>query len=220
MLSNLLKLLIGGFTMGWGPCLAYTAPMLLPYIGGTKTSWRSGLRVGLMFSLGRLLALVILGGLATFAFSFINRFFPPHRSVYLYLVVALFMLTLGALIILGKGLRVSFGKILKGKILDRGDEGMLFLGFLMGIAPCVPHIAVLTYIACVAESIVLVGVLYALSFGIGAGVAPILLGALMGVLPERVFRSARLLRAFQVLCGVVLVLFGVQLFCYTLNMLG
>lgn len=206
--------------MGWGPCLAYTAPLLLPYIGGTKTNWRAGMRIGLMFSLGRLLALAILGGLATVAFNFINRFFPPYRSGYLYLITAFFIVALGILIILGRGLRISFGKILKKSLLDRGDEGMLFLGFLMGIAPCVPLIAVLTYIACVAESIVLMGVLFAVSFGIGAAFAPIMLGALVGVLPEKLFRSDRLLRAFQVLCGVVLVLFGAQLFYYSLNMLS
>lgn len=66
--------------MGWGPCLAYSAPLLLPYIGATKRDWRGGLEVGLIFSIGRLLAFAILGGLATVAFSFINRFFPPQRS--------------------------------------------------------------------------------------------------------------------------------------------
>jgi len=43
MLSNSLKLLIAGFAMGWGPCLAYAAPLLLPYIGATKRNWQDGL---------------------------------------------------------------------------------------------------------------------------------------------------------------------------------
>jgi sulfite exporter TauE/SafE len=79
MLSNSIKLLIAGFVMGWGPCLTYTAPLLLPYIGATKGNWQDGLKVGLVFSTGRLLALAILGGLATVAFGFINQFFPPQR---------------------------------------------------------------------------------------------------------------------------------------------
>ncbi|MCK4223708.1 MAG: sulfite exporter TauE/SafE family protein [candidate division Zixibacteria bacterium] len=217
--SNFLKLLIGGFTMGWGPCLAYSAPLLLPYIGGTKTGWKAGLKIGVMFSLGRLLALAILGGVVTFAFSSINRFFPPHRSGYLYLFVALFMITLGIFIILGKGFGVGVGKIVKKRILDSGAESMLFLGFLIGISPCVPLVAVLTYIACVADNIGL-GILYALSFGIGAAVAPIILGALVGILPEKLFKSAKLLKAFQIICGTVLILFGLQLIYYVLNLLS
>lgn len=217
--SNFTKLLTGGFIMGWGPCLAYSAPLLLPYIGGTKTSWKAGLKIGVMFSLGRLLALVILGGLVTFAFSSINRFFPPHRSGYLYLFVALFMITLGILIILGKGFGVEVGKIVKKRILDGGTESMLFLGFLIGISPCVPLVAVLTYIACVADNIGW-GILYALSFGIGAAVAPIILGALVGILPEKLFKSAKLLRVFQIVCGAVLILFGLQLIYYVLNLVS
>ena len=199
--------------MGWGPCLAYTAPLLLPYIGSTKASWRAGLRIGLMFSLGKLLALAILGALATIAFRSINRFFPAHRSGYLYLVTALLMVILGIFIVLGKGFRVPLHKIGKRSILDRGTESMLFLGFLIGISPCAPLVAVLTYIACVADNIA-TGILYAVSFGIGAAFPPIVLGALVGILPERIFRTAKLRRIFQVVCGVVLILFGLQLIYY------
>ena len=218
MLSNLLKLLVGGFTMGWGPCLAYTAPVLLPYIGGTKRSWQSGLKTALSFSLGRLLALAILGGLATFAFNFINRFFPPHKSGYLYLIVAFFMIALGIFIVFERGFRKPVGKGLKERRLDKGTESMLFLGFLLGISPCVPLVAVLTYIGCVAENVAS-GILYALSFGIGAAVAPIVLGSLTGIIPEKLVRSAKLLRTFQIVCGSVLILFGFQLIYYVSNLL-
>lgn len=214
LLSNGVKLLMGGFIMGWGPCLAYTAPFLLSYIGGTKTSWQGGLKVSLMFSIGKLLALAILGAVATVAFSAINRFFPPHKAGWLYLIIALFMITLGILIVLNKGIRTPFGKI----ILDRGTGNMFFLGFLMGILPCVPLIAVLTYIACVAENVVLAGILYAVLFGIGAAFAPIILGTLVGSLPE-ILKSAKLRRGFQTACGIVLILFGSQLVYSVFNMI-
>jgi len=212
MLSNALRLLIAGFTMGWGPCLTYTAPLLLPYIGGTKTNWQGGLRVGLVFSIGRLLALAILGGLATVAFSFINQFFPPQRSGWLYLVSAGFMITIGILIILGKGFKIGVGK----STLDKGATSIFLFGFLMGIAPCVPYVAILTYIACVAENAVLSGILYAAVFAAGTAIAPIVLGTLMGIIPGKLFKPAKLLRPFQVICGVVLILFGSQLTYYVL----
>ena len=215
MLSNSLRLLIAGFTMGWGPCLAYTAPLLLPYIGATKRNWQDGLKVGLAFSMGRLLALTVLGGLATVAFSSINRFFPPQKSGWLYLIVAFFMITMGILIILGKGFKMHIGKT----VLDKGTISIFLFGFLMGTAPCVPYVAILTYIACVAENAVLAGILYAALFAAGTALAPIALGSLMGIIPEKLFRSAKLLKTFQVVCGVVLVFFGFQLIYYVLNLI-
>jgi len=212
MLSNALRLLIAGFTFGWGPCLTYTAPLLLPYVGGTKTDWKGGLRVGLVFSIGRLLALAALGGLATVAFSFINRFFPPQKSGWLYLVSAGFMIIIGILIILGKGFKIGVGKT----VLDKGTTSMFLFGFLMGIAPCVPYVAILTYIACIAENAVLAGILYAAVFAVGTAIAPIVLGTLMGIIPAKLFKTAKWLRAFQIICGVVLILFGFQLTYYVL----
>ena len=114
---------MAGFVMGWGPCLAYTAPLLLPFIGATKRSWRDGLKVGLVFSADRLLALAILGGLATVAFSFINQFFPPHKSGWLYMFISLFMVGMGGLIIAGKALRFPVGN----KIFDRGTRACFSL---------------------------------------------------------------------------------------------
>lgn len=212
MLSNALRLLIAGFTLGWGPCLTYTAPLLLPYIGGTKTNWQGGLKIGLVFSIGRFLALVALGGLATVAFSFINQFFPPHKSGWLYLVSAGFMITIGISLILGRGFKIGIGKA----ILKKDTASMFLFGFLMGIAPCVPYVAVLTYIACIAEDAVLAGMLYAAVFAMGAAVAPIVLGALMGIIPGKLFKLPKLLKVFQIVCGALLILFGFQLIYYVL----
>jgi hypothetical protein len=207
MHSDWLRLLIAGFVMGWGPCLTHSAPLLLPYIGATKRHWRDGLKVGVAFSGGRLVALALLGGIATVAFSQINQFFPPHRSGWLYGIAALFMITMGILIVTGKGIGIRTGT----RILDKGTESMFAFGLLMGVAPCVPYVAILTYIACAAEHEVLKGVGYAASFAVGTAIAPIVLSGLTGVIPERVLTSARLLKGFQVLCGIVLMVFGARL---------
>ena len=97
MHSDSLRLLMAGFVMGWGPCLTHSAPLLLPYIGATKGHWKDDLKLGLAFSGGRLVALACLGGITTVAFSHINQFFPPHRSGWLYGIVALFMIALDVL---------------------------------------------------------------------------------------------------------------------------
>ena len=102
MLSNFSKLFIGGFTMGWGPCLAYTLPLLLPYIGATKRNWKEGLKVGVLFSVGRLIALALLGGLATVAFCVNKSFLPPQMSGGLDLIVGRVIVTIGSFFILCK----------------------------------------------------------------------------------------------------------------------
>jgi sulfite exporter TauE/SafE len=216
MLSNAIKLLVAGFTMGWGPCLTYTAPLLLPYIGATKRSWQDGFKVGLLFSTGRLIALAMLGGIATVAFNFINQFFPPHKSGWLYLIAALFMIALGVFIIIGKGFKIHLGD----KILHKGTESMFVMGFLMGIAPCVPYVAILTYIACIAENAVLTGILYGALFALGTAVAPIVLGTLMGIIPGKLLGKDKLYKAFQVVCGITLIFFGGQLIYYVLNLIA
>ncbi len=205
--------------MGWGPCLAYTAPVLLPYVGGIETSWRGGLRIGAIFSLGRVVAVGILGGVVTVAFGTINRFFPPHRSGYLYLVTALFIVAVGVLIILGKGFKLSIGTIGKRSLLDRDWESMLLIGLLVGFSPCAPLICILTYIACIAENNIGLGVLYATAFSVSAAVAPILLCSVMGIFPEKLFRTAKVRRIFQTVCGAVLILFGLQLIYYVLHLI-
>jgi len=215
MPSNSIKLVIAGFVMGWGPCLTYTAPLLLPYIGATKRTWQDGLKVGVVFAIGRLLALAILGGLATVAFSRINQFFPPQKSGWLYGIVSLFMIAMGVCIILGKGFKIPIGN----KMLNRGTEGMFLFGFLMGVAPCVPYVAILTYIACVAENAVLAGMWYATAFALGTAIAPIALGAFMGFIPGKALKSLKLLKIFQAVCGVILILFGFQLSYYVLHVL-
>jgi sulfite exporter TauE/SafE len=214
MLSDSIRLLVAGFVMGWGPCLTYTAPLLLPYVGATRTNWQGGLRVALVFSIGRLLALAILGGLATVAFTRINQFFPPQRSGWLYAIAAVFMVGMGALIIAGKGLRMPIGN----RVLERGTESMFLFGFLMGVAPCVPYVAILTYIACIAENAVLAGIMYGAVFAAGTAIAPTVLGTLVGIIPGTLLKSAKVLRAFQVGCGVVLIVFGFQLVYYVWNL--
>jgi sulfite exporter TauE/SafE len=215
MPSDSIKLAIAGLVMGWGPCLTYTAPLLLPYIGATKRTWQGGVKVAAIFSIGRLSALSILGALVTIVFSRINQFFPPHRSGWLYGIIATFMIVMGMLIILGKGWNLSIGN----KILNRGTEGMFLFGFLMGIAPCVPYVAILTYIACIAESNVLAGIWYAAVFALGTGIAPVVLGTMMGLIPGKVLKSTKLFKAFQVVCGIVLIFFGFQLLYYVIQVL-
>ena len=207
--GEVLKLLTAGIGMGWGPCLALSGPVLLPYIAATKGGWQEGLKVSALFSLGRIFGLAVLGGLASVAFASINRFFPPYRSAYLYLAMAIVIVLMGTLIVLGRGFELPLHRVFAEHLVGGGSESMLGLGFLIGISPCMPLVAVLTYIACTATN-VLQGVVYAVSFGIGTVFPVMILGPLVGLLPGKI-KSPKWLRAFRVVCGLILVLFGLQL---------
>ncbi|MEA1965167.1 MAG: hypothetical protein U9O41_08635 [Candidatus Aerophobetes bacterium] len=77
----------------------------------------------------------------------------------------------------------------------------------------------LTYIACSAENAILLGMLYAALFAIGTAVAPIVLGSLMGIISEKLVRSVKIRKVFQVACGAVLIFFGCQLIYYIWNLI-
>ena len=183
-------MLTAGIGMGWGPCLAFSGPVLLPYIAATKGGWQEGLKVSALFSLGRIFGLAPLGGLASVAFASI-------------------IVLMGTLIVLDRGFELPLHRVFAEHLVGGGSESMLGLGFLIGISPCMPLVAVLTYIACTATN-VLQGVVYAVSFGIGTIFPVMILGPLVGLLPEKI-KSPKHLRAFRVVCGLILILFGLQL---------
>ena len=56
-------------------------------------------------------------------------------------------------------------------------------------------------------------------FGIFIGIASIALGAFIGLLPGKALESMKLLKTYQTVCGIVLILFGFQLFYYVANVL-
>jgi sulfite exporter TauE/SafE len=125
------------------------------------------------------------------------------------------MMVMGICIILGKGFKIPIGN----NMLKRGTESMFLFGFLMGVAPCVPYVAILTYIACIAENDVLAGMQHATVFALGTAIAPIVLGAFMGLVPGKVLKSMKLLKTFQAVCGIVLIFFGFHLLYYVVHAL-
>jgi cytochrome c-type biogenesis protein len=205
-----LKLLAAGIGLGWGPCLMFWGPLLLPYIAAMKRTWLAGLKISLMFSIGRLLALALLGGLASEAFQTLNRFFPPHRSFYLHIAIAFLIIFMGILVFLGRGFKAPLYQVLRRHMLV-GTEYILLLGFLIGVSPCAPLIAILTYIAYTATNL-LQGIIYALFFGMGTVVPVMTLGALTGLFSEKIFRFSMHVKILRILCGIIIILFGIYLF--------
>ncbi len=216
MAADLTKLLMAGLLMGWGPCLLFCGPIILPYIAGTKTNWQSGLKITVIFSLARLLAVALLGLLITITFRTIDHFFS---SQVIYFLTAIFIIIIGMEIFF-RSSQKPLCRILKHHLEKKSSRSILLLGLLIGLSPCAPLIAIFTYIGCIAKN-AFEGLLYAFSFGIGTFFSPLLLlGTLASALPSKLIRSPKALKIFRYLCGAILIIFGINLFLRGLKVLS
>ena len=208
-MSRLFYILLQGFVIGAGPCLLICAPIIVPYIAGTKRSWQEGLKATLIFSFTRLFIYTILGAASGLIGAYLIRIFISTPFGYhVWSVGASFIIVLGLLIIFGKKLNMGFCRFLNKYAVEGPVASMVILGLLVGLSPCLPLIGILIEIALLSERI-LIGALYGFTFGIGTVLSPLLLlGALAPVLPGRLLQSDVANRIFNSVCGVLLVLVG------------
>lgn len=206
-----LELFLTGLTLGFGPCLLFCVPIIIPYVAGTSNGWKEGLKATMAFSLSRLSAYTLLGLAAGYS-GMIMIDFLGHTSfcLYVWVVGGLFVSFLGLLILFGLEPRVAFHRALKLNV-DGGLLSLVFLGFVVGVSPCAPLIGVLTYIALDVRT-PLAGALHALCFGLGASIVSpvILLGIVAGGAPSLIFKTPRIHKIFKRSCGVMLILLGIR----------
>ncbi len=203
-----LELFITGFSVGWGPCLIYCTAILAPYLAGTKAGWKEGLLSSVVFSAGRLIAYMLLGGVVGFSGRlFSSLYMMGNFPVYAQLAGGLFVFLLGLTIIMGKGESISLCKYIN----KHNNESLFLLGILIGLAPCAPLLGSLVYIMLKSGNF-FEGALYGLSFGLGTSLSPILIiGAAAGFLPKKFILNQKLYNWFQRACGVIIIYFAVRL---------
>jgi len=202
------ELFVTGFTLGWGPCLAYCGAILVPYLAGTKTSWIEGLKGSIVLSAGRLAAYVLLGAVAGLSGRIISYlYYIGNFRFYVRLLAGAVVLVLGISTMAGKGRMGNFCKALR----ERDRVSLLSLGFLIGLSPCAPLMGVLTYLILKCNT-VLDGIVYGLAFGIGTTLSPIvILGTVSGILPTKIFVSPKIYLWFQRICGAIIIYFAFRL---------
>ena len=91
------------------------------------------------------------------------------------------------------------------------------LGLIVGLLPCAPLLAVLSYIGLV--SLVWQRcILYSLVFGLGTLISPLLILALgAGAVPKMLLNKPKAYRALRLVSGFIIVFFGTQLILRTIN---
>lgn len=206
-----LELFLTGVSLGFGPCLFFCVPIIIPYIAGTSKNWMEGLKAILAFSLSRFSGYALLGLAAGLSGQVLVEFLgQTNFSLYVWIMGGLFISALGCLILFGVEPKVSFFRSFS-RTIDGGLVSLALLGFLVGITPCAPLIGVLTYIALNVES-PLAGALHSMCFGLGAAiVTPItVLGIVAGGAPRLIFKTPRIYDVFKRSCGAMLILMGVR----------
>ncbi len=201
---------IMGFALSWGPCLFFCAPILIPYIAATQKGWLEGLKATLAFSISRIVPYVILSLIsATLGQYLIRIFYGSKAGLIIHILASTFILSLGMIILIGKSPHLHICQSLSKYIHLEGTKGMILLGFLVGITPCMPLFGVLTYIAFTSKNF-LDGILLGLTFGAGTLISPLILfGSLAGGASSFLVKKPLIYKAFRCICGLILIYLGI-----------
>lgn len=225
------SLFLSGLFLGSGPCLATCGPILISYITATKQNPKQSLLVWLLFSLSRICVYLILSVGIFLLGEFLVRQNLIYVAKYAYLLGGMIIILIGIFTILKDSPGPSFICALISNrvnpalsaterhcIVRKGGANQrllkiqpITLGLIMGLLPCAPLLAVLSYIGLVSFSWQLC-IFYSLIFGLGTLISPLILLILgAGLIPKLLFKKPRIYRALRLICGFIIVFFGVQL---------
>ncbi len=202
-----------GFSFGIaGPCLLSCAPILITYIAGSRKIWQKSLSDILLFLTGRLMAYILLGGLAGLSAIILKSFTGSTLALFFKPLAGTMSILLGISILTFKP---SFDCKCKNSPGDIYSSGGLFtLGFLMGVAPCAPLLMLLSEITLISGS-PLEGATYGLAFGLGTFFSGFIVAAaaagILTWLPAHVLKSKTSDLIFKILCAVLLISLGLVL---------
>jgi sulfite exporter TauE/SafE len=218
-----------GLTFGWGPCLASCGPLFLVYVSGTGKNPIKGVGAYLLFSVSRVLVYLILGLLV---FYFGRLVFERYSAFFKFILVGsgIFIMMLGALICLGKEIKLSSCSFLYKYILEKDKKSIIALGLAAGFLPCAPLVTLLAYTGLASRSI-FDNLAYTASFGFGTAISPLIIFAALAGLIPKLFRDGSqsnlkvspkkghfsfVLRTvpkklFNIICGLIIIIMGLQL---------
>ncbi|MBI5554440.1 MAG: sulfite exporter TauE/SafE family protein [Elusimicrobia bacterium] len=212
MWADFLKLFFTGLTAGAGPCLLSCMPIFLPLLAATADKTAQGIMATIMFAAGRLTAYLILGFLAGWSIRILDKLTGSAAvPVIINIVAAVFIIILGVLITAGRDISLPFCRRFIKYFIDKNYQSMFILGILLGFAPCLPLIGVLTYIAVKASS-PWQGLWHAGSFGIGNGLSLLLIGGFSAhILAQGKQKAGPGQKIMIKACGIFLVVWGILL---------
>jgi sulfite exporter TauE/SafE len=210
MVIELFQVFSIGFGWGFtGPCLFYCAPVILSFTSGMHKDYRRSLFDILLFFGGRLSAYILLAALAGISGMLLRRFIDSSLTAYLNPLAGLISIGLGIILLAAKKDEEGNCKATPHKAAASG--GLFAFGFIIGVSPCAPLVALLFEIALISKN-ALDGALYGLFFGLGTFISGLIItAALAGLsirIPEKLLKSPTAKDALRITCALLLVLFG------------
>jgi len=211
--KTIITLFILGLSFGTGPCVAACGPILISYIAGTNKNIGRALKVYILFSLSRVFVYCLLGVAIFFLGKFALEQVFTEYSKYIFLAGGAFIILVGVLTVLGKRLELHKPlRFLQENILKRDSKSIIVFGLIIGILPCAPLLAALSYVGLVSKSWG-EGLLYSFSFGLGTLISPLIFLVILAGLIPKIMRERNIFqRVFNSICGLIIILLGLQLF--------
>ncbi len=200
-----------GLSFGAGPCLASCGPLLLSYVAGSGKNVTGSIAAYFLFSIPRLIIYAILSLVIYVCGIMMTQIAMAPVMRYLTVGAGVVFVLVGILVATQNQLMHRTCALFQEKFIRKDKKTIVLLGICAGILPCAPLISVLSYIGFVAQGWHQC-VLYALAFGLGTFLSPLLLiTALGGLIPSVIKNNARLRRTLDIICGSVIVILGVLL---------
>jgi sulfite exporter TauE/SafE len=205
------NLFVTGIVFGSGPCLASCGPLLVTYLAGSRENVPQSILSYLMFSFSRLCAYIIITFVAFFIGQAVLKKYSAEFALYSAIIAGGVVIFLGANMVFKGANGVSFSQRLCCKQACRNQRSRITLaGFFIGLMPCMPLIAIFSYISLIARHWA-ESVAYAVAFGVGTVFSPLLvICGLTGII-ARILPQEKYVRGLSIACGLILVVLGLQI---------
>ncbi len=198
----MIKLAVSFFLLGClsgsGPCLAACGPLLLSFGVGSSAGVGKSFAGYLLFSLSRVTAYLALGVLFYLSGQAVFNRISASSAHLIAAAAGIFICVIGVMIALGH--RPPFGK------------SICAMGFIAGLVPCGPLLAILAYTVMVSPSLWQC-LLLLLAYGAGTLISPLaVLCGISGMIPRWLKdREIQTVRVLNIVSGIVIILFGLRL---------
>lgn len=216
------SLFVTGLVLGAGPCLLSCGPLLVSYVAAAKLDARGGFRTYLIFSATRLCVYLLFGVLAgLIGEHVVRRILESPFLGYLFIGCGLWVAVIGLLLTIKRSTHGDrchdFAHRYKA---SRDFKSVVLFGLVVSLAPCLPLLAVLGYIALIADSWAK-GVIFMTAFGLGTTLSPVLFFILgTGWLSGRIKEDDPWSRRIRFVAGFVLAYLGIGLAISGFNVLN
>ncbi len=179
--ASVIALMVTGIVYGFTVCSFSCFPVIATYVIGTNKGFKDSLIATLLFSVAKLTAYILIGAICAVSGMFIFKWVEPKIIA---TIIGMILITTGTLLFLRKKHKHCCHAEHKCISIDNYKQ-VLVLGFISGLIPCPPYIALMST-AAVSGSLSL-GLWGTLAFGVGNLISPlILMGGVMGLFSNKI----------------------------------